>query len=297
MDRIISVVGHTAYDHLFEVARFARPNSSMPVRNYHIYYGGGAANIAAGIATLGGTSQLISPVGKDFEESEYRQHLQSLGVETGSMFYLEDTITASAFIYTDEHHDQITYFYWGASQQFPQLEPPDMEFAHLATADPVFNSKAARCADMVSFDPGQDLIVYPKDCLKTILSHTDMLFTNRHEIERLSRMTGRTREDLEEEIGVVVVTLDKGGSEIYRDKERIFIPPIPVDALDPTGAGDAYRAGFLVAYTRGYSLELCGAIGSTAASFVVEKVGCQTNLPTWDQMRERFIYHYQDLKL
>ena len=67
--------------------------------------------------------------------------------------------------------------------------------------------------------------------------------------------------------------------------------------MDPTGAGDAYRAGFLVAYTKGYSLEICGRIGSTTASFTVEKVGCQTNLPTWEQMRERFIYHYKDFEL
>jgi sugar/nucleoside kinase (ribokinase family) len=213
------------------------------------------------------------------------------------MFLLEAEMTASAFIYTDESHDQITYFYWGASKHSPYLKPPPLNFVHLATADPVFNSKAAQCANFVSFDPGQDLIVYPKECLDTILSHTNILFTNRHEIERLSQMTKRTRNDIEEDIGVVVVTLDKGGSEIYRDGERIFIPAIQVDAVDPTGAGDAYRAGFLVAYTRGYSLEMCGRIGSTAASFVVENVGCQTNLPTWEQMQQRFIYHYKDFKL
>jgi len=205
--------------------------------------------------------------------------------------------TASAFIFTDEDHDQVTYFYWGASNDFPKLEPPRLEFVHLATADPVFNSKAARLADFVSFDPGQDLVVYSRECLDIILEHTNILFTNRHEIERLARMTGRSREDLEADIGLVVVTLDKGGSEIYTDGERMFIPAVQVDAVDPTGAGDAYRVGFLVAYTRGFSLDVCGRVGSATASFVVEKVGCQTNLPTWEQMRERFNDYYGDFEL
>jgi ribokinase len=94
-----------------------------------------------------------------------------------------------------------------------------------------------------------------------------------------------------------VVTLDKGGSEIHTDGERMFIPAVQVDAVDPTGAGDAYRVGFLVAYTRGYPVEVCGRVGSATASFVVEKVGCQTNLPTWEQMRERFNNYYKEFEL
>ncbi|MCK4929199.1 MAG: carbohydrate kinase family protein [Methanosarcinales archaeon] len=297
MDKTISVVGHTALDHLFEVTGFPQPNSSAPINDYQIYYGGGAANIAAGIARLGGSSQLISPVGGDFKGSEYCQHMENLGVDTSLMFRMEHDKTASAFIYTDEDHNQITYFYWGASKHFPELEPPHLDFVHLATADPVFNSRAAQRADFVSFDPGQDLVVYSKECLETILSHTDILFTNRHEIERLSQITGCSREELEEEIGVVVVTLDKDGSEIHTDGERIFIPAIEVDASDPTGAGDAHRAGFLLAYARGYPLEVCGRVGSTTASFVVEKVGCQTNLPTWEQVRQRFNNYYRDFEL
>lgn len=284
-------------DHLFDITHFPRANSSAPINDYNIYYGGGAANIAAGIARLGGSSQLISPVGGDFKGSEYCRHLENLGVDTSLMFRLEHEKTASAFIYTDVNHDQITYFYWGASKHFPELEPPHLDFVHLATADPVFNSRAAKHADFVSFDPGQDLVVYSKEYLESILSHTDILFTNRHEIERLSKMTDCSREELEEEIGVVVVTMDKDGSEIYRDGSRIFIPPIQVETLDPTGAGDAHRAGFLLAYTRGYPLEVCGRVGSTTASFVVEKAGCQTNLPTWEQVRQRFNKYYKDLEL
>ncbi|MCK5661749.1 MAG: carbohydrate kinase family protein, partial [Methanosarcinales archaeon] len=73
-----------------------------------------------------------------------------------------------------------------------------------------------------------------------------------------------------------------------------FVSAIKVDAVDPTGAGDAYRAGFLLAYTKKYPLTVCGQIGSATASFVVERVGCQTNLPTWEMMQERHDAFYDE---
>ena len=70
------------------------------------------------------------------------------------------------------------------------------------------------------------------------------------------------------------------------------IPAVLVESVDPTGAGDAYKAGFLVALVKGFPLEICGRVGSVTASFVVEQIGCQTNLPDWERMKERYIRHF-----
>jgi len=75
------------------------------------------------------------------------------------------------------------------------------------------------------------------------------------------------------------------------------IPAVLTESVDPTGAGDAYKAGFLVALTKGCAPKICGQVGSVTASFVVEKVGCQTNLPTWEMMKERYAKHYPDSDL
>jgi ribokinase len=130
--------------------------------------------------------------------------------------------------------------------------------------------------------------MYSRDNLETILENTDILFTNKHEIKRVCEMTESTFEDIKEQIGIVVVTYDAEGSKIFASGDEHEIPVVPVKALDPTGAGDTYRAGFLVAYTRGYPLEVCGKAGATVASFAVESVGCQTDLPTWDDMVARY---------
>lgn len=296
MDRIISIVGHTALDYIVDVEKIAGKNESSPVTDYEEYPGGGAANIAVAITRLGGKSQLISPVGKDFASSGYEKVLTDAHVDLSRLYRLDDQKISKAFIFTDKEHNQTTYFYWGASSKFKELEPEPVDFVHLATADSVYNAKLAQIAGFVSFDPGQDLVTYSKENLELVLANTDILFANRHEIRRVSEMTGKSFSELKAMIDVIVVTYDSKGSTIYTNEGEFEIPVVSVKAVDPTGAGDAYRAGFLLALTRGYSLPTCGKIGSTVASFVVQARGCQTNLPTWDEMKTRYEANFGKLE-
>ncbi|AYK15861.1 MAG: carbohydrate kinase family protein [Methanosarcina flavescens] len=296
MDRVISIVGHTALDYIVNVEKIAGKNESSPVTDYEEYPGGGAANIAVAIARLGGKSQLISPVGMDFESSGYEKLLTEARVDLSRLYRLEDQKISKAFIFTDREDNQATYFYWGASSKFKDLEPEPVDFVHLATADSVYNAKIAQIAGFVSFDPGQDLVTYSKENLELILAHTDILFANRHEIKRVSEITGKSFSELKSTINIIVVTYDAEGSRIYTGEEELVIPVIPVRAVDPTGAGDAYRAGFLLALTRGYSLSTCGKIGSTVASFAVQTRGCQTGLPTWEEMETRYEANFGKLE-
>jgi len=288
MNKIISVVGHTALDYIVDVEKIAGKNESSPVIDYEEYPGGGAANIALAIARLGGKSQLISPVGTDFGNSGYEMILTDAGVDLSRLYRLEDQKISKAFIFTDKDKNQTTYFYWGASSKFKELEPEPVEFVHMATADSVYNAKIAQIADFVSFDPGQDLITYSKEKLDLILAHTDILFANRHEIKRVLEIIGKNFSELKDMIDIIVVTYDAEGSRIYTDTEEFTIPVVSVKAVDPTGAGDAYRAGFLLAFTKKYSIPTCGKIGSTVASFAVQGRGCQTDLPTWEEMKVRY---------
>ncbi|WGI16778.1 carbohydrate kinase family protein [Methanonatronarchaeum sp. AMET-Sl] len=287
---MILSVGHTAIDHIFRVPRFPKPDSSIYIEDYKRLYGGGAANVAANIASLGMESSLLSLVGQDFQEYGYEKHLEKIGVNTEHMKILEGK-TSNAFVYTDEKDSQITYFYWGASKKFPEQNVPEnidkYDIIHLAPSDPTYNKKIAEKAKYLSFDPGQDLPVYTKKDLKTILKNTDILFSNIHEIKKIKTKTDLTFNEIKKQVETVVVTNEDEGSTIYNEK-TIKIPPVPVKAVDPTGAGDAYRAGFLTAIQKGYDLETTGKIASTVASFTVEKIGCQTNLPTWKQTIKRY---------
>lgn len=288
MDRIINVVGHAAIDLLFDVENIALHNASQPIIDYSQYYGGGAANIAIGIAILGGRARLISAVGGDFTSSGYEAELEKYDVDLSMLYRFPDEKSTRAFVFTDREHQQSTYFHWGASAKLREQNPPEVDFVHLATSDSTYNARIAGKAKFVSFDPGQDLVTYSKENLESILENTNILFTNRHEIQRVCDMTGRSLDNILAMIETVVVTYDASGSRIYNGGNEISIPVVRVKALDPTGAGDAYRAGFLLAYTRGYPLEACGKIGSTVASFAVQNIGCQTDLPTWEEMKARY---------
>jgi nucleoside kinase len=285
---MITVVGHTAIDHICRVPRFPPVNGSINIVDRKIYFGGGAANIAAGIATLGEPCTLLSAVGGDFSSGDYKKWMDRLGIKQ-QFFQVPEENTATAFMFTDERGDQITFFEWGASSAFSREEAPALPFVHMATADPEFNTKIAERSEFASFDPGQDLHRYSKEQLETILDHIDILFANHHEIRGMEEILSVSEKAIVTRVPLAVVTRGKGGSTLYRNGHAEEpVPVVPVTMADPTGAGDSYRAGFLTAFSRGYDPLTACRVGTVTASFVVEKTGCQTNLPSWDQMKERF---------
>lgn len=290
---MISVVGHTAVDYLMRVPFLPDRNHSASVTERHTAFGGGAANIAAGIARLGEPCSLISAVGPDFAGSAYDRWMTDLGINR--RFFIHATLpTPAAFIFTDDAGDQVTYFDWGASRVFAREEAPALPFVHLATADPGFNLRVAEKSIFTSFDPGQDLHRYSAEQLTGLLGTISLLFANHHEIQGMCRTLRMSEEDLIDQVPLSVVTRGAEGSTLHNKGAHIHIPAVPVRMVDPTGAGDAYRAGFLSAYVRGYDAADCCRIGTVVASFVVEHPGCQTHLPGWDGMMDRYMRHFGD---
>jgi ribokinase len=162
----------------------------------------------------------------------------------------------------------------------------------MATADPEFNCRVAEKSEFVSFDPGQDVFWYTKEQLESIITNTDILFANQHEVQQMCATLGVTKETLTNEVSMAIFTMSGDGSMLYRDGTEHFIPAVPVTLSDPTGAGDSYRSGFLSAYVRGHTPLTCCRVGTVTASYVVEHAGCQTHLPTWAQMLERYRAHF-----
>ncbi|MDD1719459.1 MAG: carbohydrate kinase family protein [Methanoregulaceae archaeon] len=284
---MIHIVGHTAIDHICRVPVFPEKNTSTLVLDRKVFFGGGAANIAAGIAVLGEKCTLVSAVGGDFAGGDYERWMQNIGI-LPQFFVKADAHTPTAFVFTDAAGDQITYFEWGASEIFGSAEAPALPFVHMATADPDFNVRVAEKSTFSSFDPGQDLHRYSKGQLDSILSHISILFANHHEVEGMCRILDTDPGSLAARVPLAVFTMGGQGSEIHAGGESEHVPALPVKMADPTGAGDAYRAGFLTAYVRGFTPVDCCRVGTVTASFVVEKPGCQTNLPTWDLMAARY---------
>lgn len=289
-------IGHTAFDYIIQVNQFPQANSSTAIKKLKTPFGGAAANVSVVSANLGLKSSLVSAVGGDFVGSKYQKKLKDLAIDIEDMILVEDEKTPTAFVVTNSNNDQISYFYWGAAAYFKNSTPPikaikNAHAVHLATGDPGFNSKCGKLAyeygKLISFDPGQDLHMYSPEDLKEVLKISSILFGNHHEIDRIMEILKIDIDELRM-LGpkIVVKTMGKDGSIIYADK-KIKIEAMLTKTLDPTGAGDSYRAGFLKAYLSGENLETCGNFASTVASFVVEAEGCQTNVPNYDMVLKR----------
>jgi ribokinase len=288
---MIHIVGHTAIDHISKVPHLPKANCSTHITDRQIYFGGGASNIAAGIAMLGEVVTLHSCIGSDFSGSEYDRWMTRLGVKR-EFFVVPDAHTPTAFMFTDDHGDQMTFFEWGASRAFATADAPGLPFVHMATADPNFNCRVAERSEFVSFDPGQDVFWYNREQLGSIIDNANILFANQHEVLQMCETLGITREMLIKNVDTAIFTMSGDGSTLYTGGNEHFIPVVPVTLADPTGAGDSYRAGFLSAYVRGYPPLTCCKIGTVTASFVVEHVGCQTHLPAWADMAGRYRKHF-----
>ena len=297
-------VGHTALDYIITVDEFPKANNSAPMKTMKNLNGGAAANVAMIGAKLGMKTGLISAVGCEFIDSHYHKNMQKLGVDTEALIISQDENTPTAFVMTNNNQDQISYFYWGAGKDFhdsivPRDKIKEFKAVHLATGDPHFNCKSGIVAKeeerLVSFDPGQDLGMYSPKKLKEVISNVNILFGNHHEIKRI-------QESLNVDINglmdfgpeIVLKTCGSEGSIIYSEDEgKIEVKSIYRPAVDPTGAGDSYKAGFVSRLIYGASLEEAAKFASSVSSFVVEKQGCQTNMPTFDEAYNRMVEFYK----
>ena len=301
-NRDLLAIGHSAHDYIIRVPEFPKANFSAPITNMKTFNGGAAANVACVGAKLGLKTSLVSAVGGDFKKSEYFEQMQALGVDTDALIIVPGEATPTAFVLTDDNDDQISYFYWGAAREFAQSKVPvtaikDAEAIHLATGDPDFNWKCSEQAKnedlLISFDPGQDLGMYDTKKLREVIENTTILFGNHYEIERILEALEIDLDGLRA-IGpkIIVKTCGAQGSVIYSNEEKIKIEAVKREAVDPTGAGDSYRAGFLSRFLNGESLEQSGKFASSVSSFIVEHQGCQTNMPSFDDAFERMNEFY-----
>jgi|Deesub1362A_J573_1020465.scaffolds.fasta_scaffold03207_7 ribokinase len=294
---MINIFGHIALDYICFIEKFPNVNASSKIKKMGRFFGGGAANVSAIIASLGGNVKLFSAAGGDFISSGYSSHLTSLGVDISGVKVFEEELSAHAFIFNDSYGNQITFFYWGASDRITEIEiPSDLDFVHIATGNAEFNKKVANSSNFLSFDAGQDIYGYKREDILEILKFTNILFSNEHEIEFIKKECGMKEADILEIVDILVITYGEKGSKVVSSSEEIFVPSLKIRAIDPTGAGDAYKAGFLFALGSGLSLKECAEIGTVCASFVVESYGSQTKLPKWDEVEERRRKFFGEMK-
>jgi adenosine kinase len=246
--------------------------------------GGVAANIAYSLALLGEKPTLLAAVGENARS--YMEALAELGVQTNVVHY-SHLPTATFTVMTDTHNCQIGGFYPGAMGDAASLtlEPfdPKKTLVVISPHDPKqMNRQVKECAQKkmrLFYDVGQQINNISAEDIKAGVEAAELLIINDYEYEVLQQKTGWREQELLEKVKTIIVTLGEKGSVIKerrKKKEEIKISAVKIKkVVDPTGAGDSFRAGFLYGYVREWDLERCAELGSVVASFAIEKHGAQ----------------------
>jgi adenosine kinase len=261
--------------------------------------GGIAPNIAYTMALLGGNPQVFATVGEDF--GEYRAWLEEHGVDTTYLTVVPDTFTASFFATTDKNNAQLASFYPGAMAHAALLtlnglaDKPDLVV--VSPNDPAAMQKTiAECKALgipYAYDPSQQIARADGDTLREGVDGALALFCNEYEFGLIKKKTELSDEAIFGHTAFTVITRGSKGASIHANDTVIEVEAFLTDRItDPTGAGDAFRGGFLTGFRLGWDWALCGKLGSLASTYCLEADGPQGHHYTTAEFIARFAAHY-----
>ncbi|NMG46045.1 carbohydrate kinase family protein [Aromatoleum toluvorans] len=301
----ILVCGSMAYDTIMVFHdRFKRHilpeqihilNVSFLVPDMRREFGGCAGNIAYNLKLLGADPLIMATVGDDAEP--YRRRLDKLGLRQDHVRHVPESFTAQAFITTDLDDNQITAFHPGAMNQSHLNRVQDAAGVKLGIVSPdgrdgMLNHATQFAAAGVPFvfDPGQGMPLFSGEELLHCLNLATYCTVNDYEARMLCERTGRSLEQLAGSVEALVVTLGPEGSRIYAGGECVEIPCVAADeVVDPTGCGDAYRAGLLYGIAEGYDWLKTGRLASLLGSIKIASRGGQNHAPDRAEIGARYV--------
>lgn len=298
----IAVTGSIATDHLMRFpGRFAeqllaehlqKVSLSFLVDDLVVHRGGVAGNIAYAIGILGGSPTLVGAVGKDFDE--YRAWLTSHGVDCSQVLVSDSAYTARFVCTTDEDMAQLASFYPGAMSEASNIKLADLvaaqgepELVIIGANDPeamfLHTEECRKLGLAFAADPSQQLARLSGEEIRRLIDGAAYLFTNDYEWDLLLQKSGWSEAEVMSQIELRVTTLGEKGVDIVgRDGSFVHVDVVPEnEKVDPTGIGDAFRAGFLTGRGAGLGLERAAQLASLVATLVLEAPGPQEW--TWDK--------------
>jgi adenosine kinase len=269
-------------------------NVSFLVPDMRREFGGCAGNIAYNLNMLGGEGKPVGTVGEDF--APYAKWMDECGISREQVLEVPGNYTAQAYITTDKDDNQITAFHPGAMNQAHQIDVSKIDGCTLGMVSPDGRQgmieHAAQFAEIgvpFIFDPGQGMPMFDGDSLMTFTEQASWLAFNDYEAMLMQERTGKSLTQLAQMVEAIIVTRGGEGSDIIT-KEKVFsIPAAPVKAVvDPTGCGDAYRAGLLYGLMNGMDWETTGRIAALMGAIKIEQAGTQNHFVSREEIGHRF---------
>ncbi len=275
-------------------------NVSFYVEKFRIGYGGTCATIAYNLALLGERPIVLAATGHDF--AKYRKWLTGHSIRTTHIKQLKQVATSSCYIITDKSDNQITGFFAGA-MQYSNGPVPKKFFGRrsIACVSPgniddmkKYPLQYKKTKTPYIYDPGQQIPILSKKDLLQGITGAEVFISNDYELALILKKVGLTLPALLKKAAIVVTTKGEKGSIIRQGKRIYRIPPAkPKNTSDPTGAGDAYRAGLIKGLINKYPLPKVGRLAGLVSVYTVEKYGTQTHTFTWTSLRKRYYRNFR----
>jgi len=269
-------------------------NVSFLVPDMRREFGGCAGNIAYNLKLLGEEPLPMGTVGDDF--GPYAEWMDQCGISRRYVITVENNYTGQAFITTDMDDNQITAFHPGAMSLAHENRVGDAEGVTLGIVSPDGRDgmiqHAAQFAEAdipFIFDPGQGMPMFNGEELMRFVDQATWVTLNDYEAQLMQERTGKSLEELAEQVEALIVTRGGEGSRIYTGSDRFDIPTAPVAGIkDPTGCGDAYRAGLLYGLLKKLDWEITGRVAALMGAIKIEHHGTQNHRFDLAQFADRF---------
>lgn len=301
----VLICGSMAFDHIMVFPdRFKNHiladkvhmiNVSFLVLEMRCEFGGCAGNIAYGLNLLDGNLPItMATVGKDF--STYADWMDKHNISQEHITVIDDAFTGQAFITTDLDDNQITAFHPGAMNESHRNKVSDVKGCKLGIISPDGRDGMLQHAEQFAdagipfvFDPGQGMPMFDGDDLKKFIKQATWVTVNDYEWEMMQERTGLSANQITAQVEALIVTRGGEGSYIYTKDKRYDIPSVKPEAVnDPTGCGDAYRAGLLYGLVNDLDWETIGRIASLMGSIKIAQYGTQNHSFTLDEFKSQF---------
>jgi len=269
-------------------------NVSFFVPSMRREFGGVAGNIAYNLKLMGGEPVPMGTVGQDFVP--YAQHLQELDISLEGVLYKDDMFTPQAFITTDKDNNQITAFHPGAMSLSHECKVSEHADVSIGIVGPdgregmITHAKGFVNNNIpFIFDPGQAMPLFDGEDLKSFINQATWMAVNDYEYELVCERTGWDAREIATHLKALIVTRGEKGSEIYTDGTVYHIPVVEAKSIkDPTGCGDAYRAGLLFGLTKDLDMQTTGRIASLLGSIKIAHAGTQNHSFSRDEFDDLF---------
>jgi len=293
----LSVYGHVTIDQIMSVNRFPNLNESVNILSKHTLLGGTGTNISISAAKLGVPTALCAFIGDDFPKMLMDEILES-NVITDDLVVADGYESSLAMVINNQDMEQEVYFYQGPQGSATKIgkyltdSARKSKFVHFCTGEPDYYlgviERLSDCGNVIAMDPAQEVYkLWDSARMKATLELSDYLFCNEFEAKIIEGYLG-IGDVMDVDRDVVIRTEGAAGGTAKVKGEVFKFPAVKGEAfVDATGAGDNFRAGFYSGLYHGYGMHESITLASVASSFVVEKVGALTNVPTWDMVLKR----------